>query len=325
MSSTKTRTETLSGYCPTQNKIEQIERTYVEIAVLGSPYVQYKEMQMFCPYISLKNGTCDIFNDCPVKNEEQKINKVGGITSAQSVISQEREGNDKVSQRKKYDLFISHANKDKLAYVYDLYQSLSQLGINIFYDIDIISWGDNWKTKILEGTATAEFAIIVISSNFFGREWTERELHEFLLRQNDSGQKIILPLLYQVTQEQLGSKYPQLTEIQCLIAENHTTENIAVLFAKELIKRLKEEHSAQSNTYKLVSKKKRYELKEEILKIVNIKMSVRTSQVAVQLNIEPKLAWELLRELCMHDREIISAGPISENDFDRNLWQKKKK
>ncbi len=54
-------------------------------------------------------------------------------------------------------------------------------------------WGDNWKERILNGTKKAEFAIIVISENFFDREWTERELSEFLNRQNRNGQKLILP------------------------------------------------------------------------------------------------------------------------------------
>ena len=86
-----------------------------------------------------------------------------------------------------YDVFISHASKDKEALVEDLYQSLKTLGISIFYDKESLEWGDKWKDKILDGTKKAEFAIIVISKNFFDREWTEKELHEFLNRQNRMG------------------------------------------------------------------------------------------------------------------------------------------
>lgn len=50
--------------------------------------------------------------------------------------------------RKKYDVFISHANKDKLSYVNDLYSVLSDLGIEIFYDSKVLSWGDKWKDVI---------------------------------------------------------------------------------------------------------------------------------------------------------------------------------
>ena len=54
------------------------------------------------------------------------------------------------------------------------------MGINIFYDKESLEWGDNWKAVILNGTKKAEFAVIVISENFFDREWTEKELTEFL-------------------------------------------------------------------------------------------------------------------------------------------------
>ena len=69
-----------------------------------------------------------------------------------------------------YDVFISHANKDKENLIEELYQSLNRLGINIFYDKESLEWGDNWKERIINGTQKAEFAIIVISKNFFDRE-----------------------------------------------------------------------------------------------------------------------------------------------------------
>ena len=140
---------------------------------------------------------------------------------------------------KEYDVFISHATKDKVSYVNELYLTLRKLGVRIFYDSEEISWGDNWKQVILDGTEKSEFAIIVISENFFGREWTERELGEFFQRQNSSHQKIVLPLLYNITREDLLAQYPFLEEIQYISSEDHSVEEICILFAKELIKRLR--------------------------------------------------------------------------------------
>ena len=140
---------------------------------------------------------------------------------------------------KQFDVFISHASKDKSDYVDGLYVNLRRLGISIFYDTDSISWGDNWKKAILEGTAKSEFAIIVISENFFDREWTNRELNEFLQRQNESGQKIVLPLLHNITRDQLIEQYPELEEIQVIDTATKTKEDITILFAKELLKRYK--------------------------------------------------------------------------------------
>ena len=140
-----------------------------------------------------------------------------------------------------YDVFISHANKDKEELIEELYQSLSKLGISIFYDKESLEWGDNWKERILNGTKKAEFAIIVISENFFDREWTERELSEFLNRQNRNGQKLILPIIHNITNEQLKSKYPNVADIQVIDSSDYNCDQIALLFARQLIKRLKTE------------------------------------------------------------------------------------
>ena len=140
---------------------------------------------------------------------------------------------------KEYDVFISHASADKEDYVDLLVMSVKLLGVNVFYDKDSISWGDNWKQVILNGTANSEFAIIVISKNFFDREWTEKELDEFLHRQNESGQKIVLPLLLGISVDDMKTKYPNLSEIQCISADKLSREEVVILLAREIIKRFR--------------------------------------------------------------------------------------
>lgn len=140
---------------------------------------------------------------------------------------------------RKYDVFLSHASADKISYVEELKQTLDILGIDVFYDKDTIEWGDDWKKKIYEGLEKSEFAIIVISKNFFGREWTELELQNLLNRQNAEGQKLILPILHGVTADQLKEKYPAVADIQAIDSSNYSKEHIGLLFAKQLIKRYK--------------------------------------------------------------------------------------
>lgn len=123
----------------------------------------------------------------------------------------------------------------------ELNNSLEKLGVKIFYDKNTLEWGDNWKERILDGTKKAEFAIIVISENFFDHEWTENELNEFLNRQNRNGQKLILPIVHNITNNDLRIKYPSVAEIQSIDSCNHSCDEIALLFARQLIKRLKSE------------------------------------------------------------------------------------
>jgi hypothetical protein len=169
-------------------------------------------------------------------------NIVAALTSVSNDKSfiDEMKGNNMTNETMaKYDVFISHANKDKQDLIEDLYKSLNKLGISIFYDKKTLEWGDNWKQRILDGVQKSEFAIIVISENFFDREWTERELNELLTRQNKNGQKIILPILKDITKFQLQDKYPSIADIQAINSKDYSTDEIALLFAGQLIKRLK--------------------------------------------------------------------------------------
>lgn len=163
----------------------------------------------------------EMLNNLISSNKSNKNRKDGNITM------------------KEHDVFISHANKDKEDFVEDLYRSLNKLGVDIFYDKESLEWGDDWKDKILNGTKNAEFAIIVISENFFDREWTERELSEFLNRKNKNGQKLILPIMHNISAEELRNKYPNVADIQAIDSKKYTSDEIALMFAKQLIKRLK--------------------------------------------------------------------------------------
>lgn len=139
----------------------------------------------------------------------------------------------------KHDVFISHANADKAEYVNDLKKSIDTLNIDVFYDKDSLEWGDNWKEKLQSGIDNSEFAIIVISENYFGREWTEKELYDFLNRQNSSGQKIILPILHNIAVSQLKERYPSIADIQALNSKDYSCDQIALLFARLLITRIR--------------------------------------------------------------------------------------
>lgn len=167
-----------------------------------------------------------------ISNDKDFINKMNGMLLVEVPKYQAK-------TLPEYDVFISHANKDKEDLIEELYQSLNALGVKIFYDKESLEWGDNWKDRILKGTKKAEFAIIVISENFFDREWTERELAEFLNRQNRNGQKLILPILHNITAEQLKGKYPLVADIQAIDSSKYSCDQIALLFARQLIKRLK--------------------------------------------------------------------------------------
>ena len=195
------------------------------------------ELEKLMMYGVATNAHCDITGIWELFLTQQGKSYFENKIAAKNEENKQTDGEN--FMRKQYDVFISHANKDKLDYVDSLYMAIRKLGINIFYDTEEITWGDNWKQVILNGVAKSEFAIVVISKEFFGREWTERELNDLLQRQNENGQKIILPLLYNLSRDELKEQYPELEFIQSIENTKNSLEEIVVLLAKELIKRYK--------------------------------------------------------------------------------------
>ena len=139
-----------------------------------------------------------------------------------------------------FDAFISHANDNKEEFVNKLTMELGRLGISIWYDANILDWGDNWKLQINNGLKKCRFGIVVISPEFLGREWTEKELSELLQRQNETGEKVILPLLYKMTVDDMKNQYPQLADFQArTIKPDDDVRDIVIDFARILIRALK--------------------------------------------------------------------------------------
>lgn len=141
---------------------------------------------------------------------------------------------------KKYDVFISHATKDKLTAANDLRNEIMSIGVDVWYDSDSIEWGDSLSSKIDEGLKNCEFGIVVLSRHFFDRPWCEKELYKLAERQKREQRKTILPLLLDISVEMVVSKYPFLEDIKMIEYKSGDERDISLLFAKVLIRRLKQ-------------------------------------------------------------------------------------
>lgn len=141
----------------------------------------------------------------------------------------------------KYNVFLSHASADKINFVEELKQSFDKLGISVFYDKDSIEWGNNWSQKITEGLDKCDFGVVIVSKDFYDREWTEKELKSLLIRQNKNGDNIILPILYNTNLDELKkhckkSCYKDLAKIQFIrFPEDCDVKDITIRLAKKLI------------------------------------------------------------------------------------------
>ena len=133
-----------------------------------------------------------------------------------------------------YDVFISHATKDKAKYVDKLAEEIEKTGLTVFYDSDSIAWGDSISEKVEEGLKNCKRAVVVISKNYFGRSWTEHELRTLLDRQGSEGEKIIMPILHRVTKKELLKHYPELSDVLFKYSKKISCEKLAQLLVEDI-------------------------------------------------------------------------------------------
>lgn len=172
----------------------------------------------------------DRYNN-PIKIENKKVET--------KAVSPTEKATPRTSKRK-YDVFVSHASVDKQTFVSDLVLELKSVTSDVWYDKNMIKWGDSIKGKIYEGLEQCEFGIVVFSKSYIGREWTEKELKELLEKQNTSKQNVILPIfLNDIPEEELRKQYPFLGDMLYIKQSEHDIKDIVIMFAERLIERLK--------------------------------------------------------------------------------------
>lgn len=117
-----------------------------------------------------------------------------------------------------YDAFISHAVEDKLAIANDLCRGLEDAGLKVWYSGFELNTGDSINKKILEGLQASRYGIVILSKNYLAKNWTMKELYLLMSRERPD-HKVILPILYDVTAEDLAAKDIDLADRFALRAE----------------------------------------------------------------------------------------------------------
>lgn len=111
------------------------------------------------------------------------------------------------------DFFISHASEDKSEVAKPLADALTALGYQVWLDQAELKVGDSLRTKIDEGLRGCKFGIVVLSHNFFAKNWPQYELNGLVTRQMVGGLKVILPVWHGVNQQDVASYSPSLADL----------------------------------------------------------------------------------------------------------------
>jgi len=113
------------------------------------------------------------------------------------------------SDSKQWDLFISHASEDKDEIVRPLVAALMKEGFVVWYDEFTLTVGDSLRKSIDKGLACSKYGVVVLSKNFFEKDWPQKELDGLDAREKE-GRKVILPIWHKVDSEYIKKYSPML-------------------------------------------------------------------------------------------------------------------
>jgi Skp family chaperone for outer membrane proteins len=133
---------------------------------------------------------------------------------------------DAIVITQEHDAFISHASEDKDELVRPLANALQKAGHNIWYDEFSLTIGDSLRKSIDKGLANSRFGIVVLSPDFFAKQWTEYELNGLVAREIEGG-KVILPIWHKVSKDQVLRFSPTLADKLALNTAMFTIEELA--------------------------------------------------------------------------------------------------
>ena len=148
-----------------------------------------------------------------------KINEKGKITEIKEKRDShhiDEENNDElntVENKKKWDVFVSHASENKVTVAAPLVSRLRNMGLSVWYDESNLTWGKSLRKSIDEGLANSLFGIVVLSKDFFKKKWTQIELDGLISIMTTTDDDNILPLRYEISNEEVAKISPVLAGI----------------------------------------------------------------------------------------------------------------
>lgn len=127
---------------------------------------------------------------------------------------------------RKYDCFISHASEDKEDFVEPLAMELHRIGLRVWFDRFTIKIGDSLSRSIDAGLAESKYGVLVLSHAFLSKPWPEYELRGLVAREIGK-EKVILPIWYGVSRDDVLAFSPQLADKMAILAVNAEVTDVA--------------------------------------------------------------------------------------------------
>ncbi|MDQ6849683.1 MAG: DUF1883 domain-containing protein [Actinomycetota bacterium] len=125
-----------------------------------------------------------------------------------------------------WDVFVSHASEDKDVVAQPLATALEGAGVSVWLDAAELRILDSLRRKIDQGIRSSRFAVVVVSSNFFAKGWTQYEL-DGIATMTVAGRQALLPIWHNVTKDEVLDHSPSLADKVARSTATHTVQEIA--------------------------------------------------------------------------------------------------
>lgn len=136
--------------------------------------------------------------------------------------------------------FISHDSRDKDLIARKLAMGLNSRLCPVWYDEYTLKIGDSLRESIETGIKEAKKCILILTKNFLNNPgWGKKEFNSIFTREMIMNERIVLPIWFEVTKEEVYNYSPSLVDTFALIwpsSENKTDEEykkeIEILISK---------------------------------------------------------------------------------------------
>jgi hypothetical protein len=182
---------------------------------------------------------------------------------------------------KKYDLFISHASEDKDAIVRPLATILERLSVRVWYDEFSLQLGDSLTASIDKGLQESRYGLVVLSKAFLSKKWPEYEYRSLMTREID-GERVILPLWYDVTKDDIKNFSLYLADIKALPISRANLGKIVPAILKVVRPDIYQEQRMQGVLIKAVAEGTHQMAKMSEIKRATTKQSKLTKQQLIR-------------------------------------------
>lgn len=173
-------------------------------------------------------------HDIEKKRTREQLNHQRSITQELRTQYSYRSNEVRIPMRNvEYDVFISHASEDKEEFVKPLVEALQASGYKVWYDEFTLKIGDSLRRSIDNGLKNSRYGIVIFSSAFFAKNWTQYEVDGLVTREME-GRKVILPIWHMVSKDQVQNFSPSLADKKAINSSLSTIDEIVAQLAEVL-------------------------------------------------------------------------------------------